>query len=86
MTTSKWTMQPSADEVTDAFYAGYRTIDDGDGFEPGFEDHLENLGYHRTEEAPCTCPDLGRHGHMTECRWVREWPSRKNQGAQPYRG
>ncbi len=62
---------PSHDEILAALRAGYRAIDDGYGFYPGFDGWLESLGYHRRSDLPCTCPDNGHRGHLPECRWVR---------------
>lgn len=74
MTTTAYAVQPTSDEVLDAFQAGYRSIDDGQGFYYGFENHLAGLGYAHIPGTTCTCPDFGRHGHMPECRWLRDWP------------
>ena len=62
---------PSHDEVIGAIFAGHQSIDDGEGFYDGFDEHLTSLGYQRAEDGSCTCPDQGGHGHMPECRWVR---------------
>ena len=62
---------PSDDEIRAALRAGYRAIDDGYGFYPGFDGWLESLGYRRRADSPCTCPDRGERGHLPECRWVR---------------
>ena len=62
---------PSPDEVLEAIRAGHQAIDDAEGFYDGFDGHLTSLGYERSEDAACTCPDRGAHGHMPECRWVR---------------
>lgn len=62
---------PSSDEIGAALRAGYRAIDDGYGFYPGFNGWLESLGYRRRDDMPCTCPDAGERGHLPECRWVR---------------
>ena len=62
---------PSHDEVLAALRAGYRAIDDGYGFYPGFDGWLESLGYRRRDDISCTCPDRGYRGHLPECRWVR---------------
>ena len=64
-------VMPDHAEVMAALRAGYRAIDDGDGFYPGFDGWLESLGYQRQDDLPCTCPDGGHHGHLPECRWVR---------------
>ena len=62
---------PAHDEILAALRAGYRAIDDGEGFYPGFNGWLESLGYRRRPDWPCTCPDGGYRGHLPECRWVR---------------
>ena len=62
---------PTHEEVLAALRAGYRAIDDGYGFYPGFEGWLESLGYQRRDDVDCTCPDGGYRGHLPECRWVR---------------
>ena len=62
---------PAHDEILAALRAGYRAIDDGEGFYPGFNGWLESLGYRRQPDWPCTCPDGGYRGHLPECRWVR---------------
>lgn len=64
-------LQPRADEVMNAIRSGYQTIDEGDEFWEGFEKYLVSLGYVRVSDAPCICPDNGRHGHLPECRWIR---------------
>lgn len=64
-------LQPLADEVMSAIHSGYQTIDEGDEFWQGFEKYLVGRGYVRLTDAPCSCPDRGRHGHMPECGWVR---------------
>ena len=64
-------MQPTLDELRDAFQAGFQSIDDGDTFYSGFHERLGSLGYQHREDAGCTCPDSGTHGHMPECRWVK---------------
>ena len=63
---------PSQDEVLAALRAGYRAIDDGYGFYPGFDGWLESLGYRWRDDIPCTCPDGGYRGHLPECRWVKD--------------
>ena len=63
---------PSQDEVLAALRAGYRAIDDGYGFYPGFDGWLESLGYRRRDDIPCTCPDGGYRGHLPECRWTKD--------------
>ena len=62
---------PAHDEILAALRAGYRAIDDGEGFYPGFNGWLESLGYRQRPDWPCTCPDGGYRGHLPECRWVR---------------
>ena len=62
---------PSQEELTDAFQAGFESIDDGEGFYPGFHAFLQHHGYHLLEDIACTCTDSGAHGHQPECRWVR---------------
>ncbi len=62
---------PTHEEVLAAIRAGYRAIDDGYGFYPGFNGWLESLGYTRRDDVGCTCPDRGYRGHLPECRWVR---------------
>lgn len=64
-------MQPTVEELQEAFRAGFLSIDDGDTFYAGFHAYLESSGYHRHEDLPCTCPDAGSHGHLPECRWVK---------------
>ena len=71
----KYALGPTDDEVVDAERAGFSAIDDGQGFWYGFENHLMGLGYEHVHAAPCSCPDDGRHGHMPECRWFRDWPA-----------
>jgi len=73
---SKFALAPTGDQVVEAEHAGFGAIDDGQGFWYGFENHLMGLGYAHVDEAPCSCPDDGLHGHMPECRWLRDWPSR----------
>ncbi len=62
---------PDAAEILAALRAGYRSIDEGYGFYPGFDGWLESLGYQRREDVGCTCPDRGYRGHLPECRFVR---------------
>ena len=64
------TTQLTADEVDQAFLAGFETIDEGLTFYVGFGDCLTSLGYRYEQDSPCTCSDQGRHGHLPECRWV----------------
>ena len=60
------------DEVKDRYLPDEaQTIDDGDGFYPGFDSYLETSGYVKRNGGPCTCSDGGSHGHMPECRWVK---------------
>ena len=62
---------PSRQELREAFQAGFDSIDDGDGFYLGFHSFLESNGFSRSDETPCTCSDLGDHGHQPECRWTK---------------
>lgn len=62
---------PSHEEVLSAFRAGYQSIDEGGNFYDGFNAFLVSNGYSKVQSVSCTCPDLGRHGHMPECRWMR---------------
>jgi hypothetical protein len=64
--------QPTYTELRTAFQRGFDSIDDGDSFYTGFHARLKSLGYHHAPEVPCTCPDSGSHGHLPECRWVKE--------------
>jgi hypothetical protein len=64
-------LTPSADQLRQAFAAGFDSIDDGDTFYLGFNGYLSAEGYTKREDIPCTCPDLGAHGHLPECRWVK---------------
>ena len=64
-------MQPTLDEVHQAFQAGFQSIDDGDGFYAGFETYLLAFGYRKRDDISCTCSDRGAHGHLPECRWVK---------------
>ena len=64
-------MQPTQEELKEAFKAGFQSIDDGDGFYQGFDSYLEASGYVKQEQIPCTCPDGGAHGHLPECRWIK---------------
>ncbi len=63
--------RPSREELKDAFQAGFESIDDGEGFYPGFHAYLQHHGYLLREDAACTCADNGAHGHQPECRWIR---------------
>ena len=65
-------MQPTHEELREAFQAGFQSIDQGDTFYAGFHSFLEAGGYRRWEEADCTCSDHGEHGHLPECRWLRD--------------
>ncbi len=73
--TETYALGPTLDDVLAAELAGFISIDDGHGFQYGFENRMEGLGYRLVPEAPCSCPDKGGHGHMPECRWFRDWPS-----------
>ena len=64
-------MQPTQEELRQAFQAGFQSIDEGETFYTGFDTFLASLGYHKQDEAPCTCRDSGTHGHLPECRWVK---------------
>ncbi len=64
-------MQPTRQELQQAFQAGFQSIDEGETFYTGFEVFLASLGYHKQDEAQCTCRDGGAHGHLPECRWVK---------------
>jgi hypothetical protein len=64
-------VQPTREELRQAFQAGFQAIDAGDTFYAGFEAYLEALGYRKQAEAPCTCRDGGAHGHLPECRWLK---------------
>ncbi len=77
---SKWATQPTNDEVLDAILGGYNSVDDGEGFWPGFDNSLTLLGYQYSDDSPCSCPDDGAHGHMPECGWLREWPVSRKPG------
>lgn len=63
-------MLPRQEDVLRALEAGFASIDEGEGFYPGFNESLTATGYRRAPEAECTCPDLGAHGHLPECGWV----------------
>ena len=62
--------QPRSEELQQAFQAGFRSIDEGEGFYSGFHAHLDSLGYRKRDDIDCTCADGGEHGHLPECRWV----------------
>ena len=64
-------MQPTPEELRQAFHAGFQTIDEGETFYTGFHAFLESLGYRKQADARCTCRDGGAHGHLPECRWVK---------------
>ena len=64
-------MQPTQEELRQAFQAGFQSIDEGETFYTGFEACLASLGYRKKDETECTCRDGGAHGHMPECRWVK---------------
>ena len=64
-------MQPTQEELRQAFQAGFQSIDEGETFYTGFEAFLASLGYCKKDEAQCTCRDGGAHGHLPECRWVK---------------
>ena len=51
--------QPTYEELREAFQAGFDSIDEGDGFYPGFHAFLEYHGYRLHEDVPCTCMDRG---------------------------
>jgi hypothetical protein len=64
-------VQPTREELRQAFEAGFQSIDEGASFYTGFHAFLESRGYRRHPDAACTCRDGGSHGHLPECRWVR---------------
>ncbi len=64
--------QPTHEELREAFQAGFDSIDEGEGFYPGFHAFLEYHGFKLREDVPCTCVDRGAHGHQPECRWVKD--------------
>jgi hypothetical protein len=68
-------VQPTPEELRQAFQAGFQSIDEGDTFYTGFHAFLESIGYRKQEDARCTCRDGGVHGHLPECRWVRAYCS-----------
>ena len=67
----RWAVQPTREELRQAFEAGFQSIDAGDTFYTGFQAFLEARGYRQRDEARCTCRDGGAHGHLPECRWVK---------------
>ena len=69
--TNSVSAQPSHEQLKKAFQAGFDSIDDGGGFYPGFQLFLENHGFGKRDDIPCTCSDDGAHGHQPECRWVK---------------
>ena len=64
-------MQPTFDEIREAFQEGFQSIDDGDSFYTGFNTYLVSIGCVKRDDIPCTCSDQGGHGHLPECRWVK---------------
>ena len=64
-------MQPTYDEIRNAFQEGFQSIDEGDSFYAGFNTYLESIGCVKRDDIPCTCSDQGAHGHLPECRWVK---------------
>ena len=64
-------MEPTQQEIRQAFWDGFQSIDDGHSFYDGFYDSLKSLGFTKPDQTQCTCPDLGAHGHMPECGWVK---------------
>jgi len=64
-------MEPTHDDLQRAFQAGFDSIDEGDTFYTGFHSYLGSLGFRHLEDNDCTCQDSGYHGHMPECRWVK---------------
>jgi hypothetical protein len=64
-------VQPTREELRQAFEAGFQSIDEGESFYSGFHAFLESRGYWRQHEAACTCCDGGAHGHLPECRWLK---------------
>lgn len=73
--TTKYALGPTVDEILEALAAGFVSIDDGHGFQYGFENSLTASGYQQAADSPCNCPDQGWHGHLPECRWLRDWPN-----------
>ena len=46
--------QPSLEQLREAFQAGLNSIDDGDGFYPGFHAFLKQHDFELREATPCT--------------------------------
>jgi hypothetical protein len=65
-------VQPTREELRQAFEAGFQSIDEGETFYTGFQAFLESSGYRKRPEAQCTCRDGGAHGHLPECRWMKD--------------
>ena len=63
--------RPSHQQLREAFQAGFDSIDHGDDFYSGFQSFLEDRGFGKRDDIPCTCSDNGAHGHQPECRWVK---------------
>lgn len=63
---------PTDIELGEAFESGFVSIDEGFTFYRGFDASLITLGYTYNEKAPCTCSDHGQHGHLPECRWIKD--------------
>ena len=64
-------MQPTQEELRQAFEAGFQSIDEGDSFYTGFYAFLVASGYRQCPDVACTCRDSGAHGHLPECRWMK---------------
>jgi hypothetical protein len=64
-------VQPTREELRQAFEAGFQSIDEGDTFYTGFHEFLQSRGYRKQADQRCTCQDGGTHGHLPECRWVK---------------
>jgi hypothetical protein len=64
-------VQPTREELRQAFEAGFQSIDEGDSFYTGFHAFLESKGYRKQDDTECTCRDGGAHGHLPECRWLK---------------
>jgi hypothetical protein len=64
-------VQPTREELRQAFEAGFQSIDEGETFYTGFHAFLEARGYCKRDDAQCTCRDGGAHGHLPECRWMK---------------